>query len=469
MKSKFTLITCLIFFALSVKSQNNKKESGGYRIEVNIPKSKGAFLHLVRYYNGLPYTLDSVMVSQQGKAVFSSVKKLPEGQYLIYKKPDIQMEILVGKEQNNIKLYLDESNLTNSKVSGSPDTELFWNYINQVSKISSELEPIEKQLSITNNQLDKERLLGKKNNIENRILEFISSQVEMYPKQWFGIFLKGTKPVEMPIEQPTTVDEVNQNKNYIREHYFDNIDLTDARYWNTNYFPKMVESYLYKQLPQIPDTVAFEASRLVSKTASDSTSFKEMLSFILNDAMQSKYMGMENVWAKLTEDYILDKDVSWIGNEKIAQIGSLYEALKFNRIGMHATNLRLSTVNGDTINTNGVNADFTILYFFNPTCGHCLNTTSALRDHIYPKYKDKGLRIIAIDIDTDTKKWKEYIENNNISEWINCADPNYKSAYWMYYDTSGVPMIYVLNKDKKIIARKVDESNLEKLLGYYIK
>jgi hypothetical protein len=53
--------------------------------------------------------------------------------------------------------------------------------------------------------------------------------------------------------------------------------------------------------------------------------------------------------------------------------------------------------------------------------------------------------------------------------WINAADPNNKSQYWMNFDTSYIPAVFVLDKNKKIIAKKIDVEGLKQVFGYYIK
>lgn len=468
MKYKLLVIICLLSFLNSEAQIKNVKNSG-YKIEISIPKSAGNILHLAAFSDGVPYSIDSVMVSSKGKAVFKSDKQLPQGQYLLYKKPDVQMEILVGNEQSNIRIALDENNLQNSKVEGSKDTKLFWEYIRYINQNNEELSKLNQKLDKTDNLQEKEELWDELVSKEKHLLQYMHSQVQQHQGTWFASFLKGSISIALPISKPASMEDVNTNNAYNRKHYFDNIDFDDSRLWNTNYFPRMINEYLSQLIPQIPDTVANETSMLVAKTVNDSTAFEKMLSYTLNNAMQSKYMGMENVWAKLAEDYILNKNLSWIEKEKEAQIRSLYEVLKFNRIGMEATNIQAISVDGDTINTNDTSSDFTVLFFYNTTCSHCKQTINILRSQIFPKYKANQLSVIAFNIDSNEQAWKSYVKDNKLSEWINCFDPAYKSAYWMYYDTSSVPMIYVLDKNKRIIARKIDGENLEKLLGYYIK
>jgi RNA polymerase-binding transcription factor DksA/peroxiredoxin len=121
---------------------------------------------------------------------------------------------------------------------------------------------------------------------------------------------------------------------------------------------------------------------------------------------------------------------------------------------MTAINIPLKTTKGDSINTSEIASDYTVLYFYDLNCGHCATETPRLHNELYEKYKNKGLKIVAINIGSDKEEWIEYIQKQNLTDWINAADMDYKSQYWLNYDLSGIPMTYLLDKDKKIIAKK---------------
>ena len=120
--------------------------------------------------------------------------------------------------------------------------------------------------------------------------------------------------ISLPYSQPKDEKEYLKNKEYGKAHYFDNINLTDPRFWRTNYFVLHINTYMRQWVDQIPDSLAVAASRLVAKTKSNEICFKEMLSELTNEAMKSNVMGDENIWARLYEDYMVNKNISWIFN-----------------------------------------------------------------------------------------------------------------------------------------------------------
>ena len=61
------------------------------------------------------------------------------------------------------------------------------------------------------------------------------------------------------------------------------------------------------------------------------------------------------------------------------------------------------------------------------------------------------------------EKWKKFIREYKL-EWINVADPQLHNNFRHEFDITTTPQIYLLDKDKKIKAKKIDVETLEKIL-----
>jgi len=125
------------------------------------------------------------------------------------------------------------------------------------------------------------------------------------------------------------------------------------------------------------------------------------------------------------------------------------------------------------------------LYFWDPECGHCKVVTPKLQTLYEQKFKERNIEIFAVGkaIGEDFDKWKKFIRTNNL-EFINVAvtDKLYKAAvtdarmfvpqfttieslnYQQTYDIYATPKVFVLDKDKKIIAKSLTISQLEDML-----
>jgi thiol-disulfide isomerase/thioredoxin len=130
------------------------------------------------------------------------------------------------------------------------------------------------------------------------------------------------------------------------------------------------------------------------------------------------------------------------------------------------------------------------LYFWDPECGHCKKTTPKLETLYQKKFKDRNVEIFAVGkaIGEDFDKWKNFIRKNDLN-FINVGvtDQLYRDAqdttkgqpklmnvlrktsleslnYQNTYDIFSTPKVFVLDKDKRIIAKSISISQLEDMI-----
>jgi len=59
-------------------------------------------------------------------------------------------------------------------------------------------------------------------------------------------------------------------------------------------------------------------------------------------------------------------------------------------------------------------------------------------------------------------KWMKAMQEYKILEWTNVWDPTNSSNFRKLYDVTSTPIIYILDKNKKIVAKRLDvESSLK--------
>jgi hypothetical protein len=91
-----------------------------------------------------------------------------------------------------------------------------------------------------------------------------------------------------------------------------------------------------------------------------------------------------------------------------------------------------------------------------------------------------GVKIFAVAKETDgtSKDWMDFIHKQNLQDWSNVyyskADDNARisAGNWGYsqlYDVSTFPTMYLLDKDKRIVAKKLTYEQIDEVLGYKIK
>lgn len=257
---------------------------------------------------------------------------------------------------------------------------------------------------------------------------------------------------------------------FYKKHYFDNVNFSDIRTYNTPYIVSNLETYLNRVLVQHPDSIVPAAIDLVEKSKGNDKTFQMMTSFMLNYGVKSTMMGMDKLMVELGNRYYLTGKATWADSTLIESLRKEIKKIETSLVGMKASNMYLANEKGEYSDFYSMFGEqLTVLYFFEPDCGHCKKVTPLLRS-FYEKYKnDKRINIVAVYMLLDKKEWSDFIEKNQLQAFTNVWDPNRVSRFWELYDASTTPMMYVMDKNKKILAKKIDVETLEMIVKYELK
>jgi len=103
------------------------------------------------------------------------------------------------------------------------------------------------------------------------------------------------------------------------------------------------------------------------------------------------------------------------------------------------------------------------MWFWEEKCGYCKTAAPILKE-FYDRAKDSlDIEVYAICIGTDTVKWKQAIIERGYN-WINVG---YNTANIDFRDVYGVrstPVVFILDKEKKIIAKKIEAADIETVI-----
>ena len=101
-------------------------------------------------------------------------------------------------------------------------------------------------------------------------------------------------------------------------------------------------------------------------------------------------------------------------------------------------------------------------------------------DSIYnAKWKNEGVKMYGVLTETkDLEQWKKFIKDKNLGNWINVYETDAQrkiiqdskqASYKQLYDVIQTPTLYLLDKDKKIIAKKLTMEQMDEVLDAKIK
>jgi peroxiredoxin len=434
-------------------------------IEIFAPQWKDSTVFLCSCFSGGLYKTDSVCLDASGKGVFASQTPYPEGQYIVMLNARLHFDVLLSDDLRFSIAIPDTGDFAGrNRIEGAVQSEAFQEYVRYLAGKQAERRKLSEQAKDLPD--DRKSLLqAQMDRLNEEVERFMEDFRKKHAGQWVGTYFTGVQPVEGPHPSPQTQEEYTRQMSYLNRHFFDRTDLQDARFWRTSYFPEKIDTYMDHIVYKHPDSLANAASRLVARTLGDTLCFRLMLAHLINYSAKNKIMGMENIWAKLAEDYIFNHRAAWVDSAYHATLDAEYRKIRYNRIGMSAPDLKMQRIDGRPISLSDVKQEHLLVYFFEPGCSHCRKTTPLIHDRVYAKYKSKGFEVFCVYTMTDRDEWLKFIEEHHLEDWINVWDPDRKSFFWHYYDTSVTPAIYLLDRQRKIIAKKLDDESLDKILS----
>ena len=449
-------------------------QAKGYNINVRAHQLANRMVYLGSYLDGKIYSVDTLRLDSNGQGRFSKKKKLPEGLYMLYvNEKSKYYEFLIGDVQDIGILLSDTTKAIGEcmSVSGAEQTIEFVELGKYMTLQRQKQMQLLKERRGTNDD-KKIKLIDSQLEQLNKDVETHQNEVaERYKGKMLGVFVKSLIAPKFP-ESLLNADDKDEKTQmaryqYAKRHFWDNIDLSDRRVWRMNMLHERLNNFMSKHIIQVPDSITPEGIRLIEMSKGDSVSFNLMTNYVITYAVQSKMMGMDKLFAQIAEKFFFTGEAYWADSTLMSNIETEYNKVRYNQIGMKAHNMPLKNLNGIDFNLYDISKPYTLVYFYEPTCGHCQHTTPKIHD-VYEKYKSKGFEVVAIYLMTDKKEWTDFIQKDNLYDWTNAWDPERKSLYWVYFDTSTTPGVYLLDKDKNIIAKKIDAESLDRVLDYEI-
>jgi thiol-disulfide isomerase/thioredoxin len=446
----FSILLSLVPVFLSGQLKN------GYEINITIMDLQDSTVFLAYHLGDKQYIKDTVKLDRSGNGIFRGQQTLPQGIYMIVLPGRKYFEILISDNQR-FSLSCTFSDYFNTlKFTGSKENSAFVEYQKNWVTMQQTAIAISKRIQNNKQNNDSLKILGSVQKLqEENMKAYLKSVVKANEGNFLGTLVKGLLPIDIPkftipigYKNPDSIRWV-MNYNYNKDHFFDNIDLNDERLIRTPLLYSRLDSFFTNVLIQSPDTINKEIDKLINKCSSNYKMFQFVSVYLFNHFRESEIMGHDAVMVKIADDIYLSGKADWVTREFKDDLRKQIDLIRPNLIGKKAENMVMDSYKGIFVSLYDVEKDFTVLYFWEPNCGHCQEATPKLKAY-YDKPKDYSLEIFAVCTTADKEKWTKYIEDNKLT-WINGWDPKRISHFDFYYNVQSTPTIYVLDKNKKII------------------
>ena len=461
-------------FLASVHAFSFGQTKNGYEIDLTINDLPDSTVFLAYHLGDKQYIRDTVRLDGKGLGVFKGQEILPQGIYMIVLPGRKYFEVLMTANQH-FSASCSYSDYFNSlKFSGSQENSAFVEYQRKWVKMQQRAASISKRIQNNRQNADSLKLLGPLQKLqEENMKSYLKSVIKENEGNFLATLVKGMLPIDIP-DFPVPIGFANpdsvrwvRNYNYNKDHFFDNIDLNDERLLRTPLLYARLDAFFSSVLIQAPDTINKEIDKLIKKCSSNHKVFQFISVYLFNHFRESEIMGQDAVLVKIADDIYLSGKADWVSKEFKDDLRKQIDLMRPNLIGKKAENIVMDSYNGIFVSLYDVEKDFTILYFWEPNCGHCQEATPKLKVY-YDKPKDFSLEVFAVCTTSDRAKWTKYIEDNKLT-WINGWDPKRSSHFDYYYNIQSTPTVYILDKNKKIIAKKLGVEEIGPFIENYRK
>jgi thiol-disulfide isomerase/thioredoxin len=485
-----TLIVFWIIILLSL-SNNASGQNNGHRIKIKINNLKESQAILGHHFANNLLPDDTAKLNSKGLGEFTGKAALKPGMYFVFLPNKTYFDIMVGDKQT-FSIENDTFDYVNRfKSEGSLENQTFYAYQQYISEKNKVAKGIQDKAKTATTDAEKKELKDQMVKIDKEVKDHIKQIIQQNPDLFFSTFLKATVEVEVPDfprdEHGKVKDSLFQYR-YYRTHYFDNFDFTNSNLLRTPIYEGKFKPYFEKIIPQIPDSIIKEVDMLINGARKDPDVFRYVLVTLFNNYASSQIMGMDKVFYYIAEKYYVP-EATWSSKDFLDKLKVQIKEKKPLLIGNIAPDIQLVDVPaqhfvqaaddtaarrnpyvGSFFNLSDVKAKYTILFFWDTDCGHCQKAMPVLHD-IYERLKDKGVKVVAVHIlggVEGKEKWVKYINEHNYLDWINAWNP-YDYGYKEKYDVKTTPVLFLLDENKKIIAKQISPEQTEDILKYLLK
>lgn len=465
---KFFILTLLLAATLMTWAGKGKNDQG-YRFVLTIHNNHDSVMYMGNYYAGNTYATDTAFINKKGQFVFERKdRKLMPGLYFFTNPSGNYVEFMVYHETLDFTFETDERSWTqNMIVKGSKENDLFYRYHRLNRRFYDRIDSA-KVAGLTGDDLKQfQRTVSRQMDSIKEVL------IAENPNSMLALMMNATREPKVPTEDSTGRKlEDRERYYYYIDHYFDNMRLDDDALVRTPdmIFHKPLMDYLDQNLKGASANIIIEyVDKLIDRSRPSKEVFKYLVHTIAEKYLQSNVMSYDAVYVHMIQKYYATGEAFWASPSVIDEQTKRANTWERLLIGKKAPALVMKDINGFICATEQIQSKYTLLIFWSPSCGHC----KVIIPDLYEKfllYKDKydiSAYAILSEPDEPTRpKWREFISNRHMDDpkWHNMDGGECNIDWHEVYDIETTPQIYLLDKDKKIIAKRLNAETFETMI-----
>ena len=454
------LFGLFVFVGCNIKPKE-KTFKDSYSLEFNLKDFPNKVVYLADFYGDKNKIIDSVKTNKNGNAKFIfSTKASYSGFYRLIFSNEKFLDIIFDRE--DICLTTSITNpFDSARFIKFNQNEKYYDFLKQEKNFQKKMElllpliddyPKEDPFYISiENQFKKNQI-----DIDRKAEDIIAE----FPNSFFSKVIKSKK---MPI-----IDgKINaiERKEYLKAHFFDNIDFSDSTLIHSDIFTSKSISFLTffsdKSIPkpQLENNFIKASDIILAKAKVNQKVFELILDYLMQGFEEFQFY---NVLNHLSKKYKVESSCENAGGKTTLQ--RRLDSYQKLAIGKKAPEIRSMDVFGKEVSLSNVKSDYTLIVFWASWCPHCEILMPELRK-VYNNQIKKNLEIIGVSIDSSKTKLIDIIKKEKYS-WVNiCDSKGWNGKIAEDYCVYATPTMLLLDSRKIILAKPISFRDLSRELG----
>ena len=484
----------LFFIGLAVLSTNCaqaqavKKQAAtsskpvGHNIEITVKPYKNTKIYLGTNYGQNRVLADSAILNEASVGYFKGKEKLTPGIYFIVSpKYSILFEFLVDEGQQ-FKIIADTLALTSYQIIGSKDNDIFSAYSKSMNQLGAQRNQLEQAYMNAKTAKDSAQYLLALKKIDTSFKQERQKIVTTAPKSMMRFFLDVLQRPEAPAI-PTINGKADSSYPfyYVKNHFWDNVVFNDNRLLRTPFFEAKLDEYFKNYVSREPDSIIEEVQYMLTVAKTGKEIYPFLLFKFTNKYISPEFMGQDKVFLHLFQNFFSKGDTVLLNDESKKSITERAYSIMANLIGNPAPPLVLNTIDNKAFSLYESPAKYTFIAFWDPTCGHCKEEMPRVDSFYTKNWKQLGVQVIGVNTNVkELAAWKQFITEQHFdADWshvyqteaalnaeVNAGKP---TTIRQLYDVFKTPTFYLLDKDKKIIAKNLTVDQFHDFLQSQLK
>lgn len=465
-KHSFLLLSFFVVMAVA--------NGQGFTVTLKTPSYQSGLAYFTYYMGKNRNIEDSTYINSKGVAVFKGDRRLPGGIYsIVFPGKNLSVDFFINKEQQ-LTIVADSAKLFDIVVQGSIENALFQQYQKVVNEKGGLMQQERTAYMASTTKKDSALHEQKYNEYNKALNAYRENIIAQSPESMMALFLNTMKEPEIIIKNPVTRQDTLDNYQYYKRHYWDGITFMDERIIRTPFFLPKLERYYREIMPQAPDSIIkdLDYKLLLARTCPEM--YKFLLNWLTDEYINPKYMGQDAVFVHLFNKYHSKGVSNWLNEKQLETISRRAYMQMSNLLGEKAADLEMIDSTGKPVNLYSLNANFVLVAFWDPTCGHCKEEIPRIDSIYQASWKAKGVKIFAVLSEPDKKnEWIQYTKEKKLFDWTHAYQTKemeqrttdaQKPSFRQLYDVIQTPTLYLLDKEKRIIGKKLTWKQFDDLL-----